>query len=165
MPDVAAAARNAANRIETSGSQRGERQYLVVSIGEQRYATPLEQIREVVDTKPCLPIPNALPYVDGIVDLRGQILSVLDLSRIINDARPRTPNRVILVVETEGGLIGLNVEDLHEVVTLQPSQIMLEGTQTGEGRLNTVGMVRLEGQLVTLLDLSDLLTRMPVLTA
>jgi purine-binding chemotaxis protein CheW len=159
-----AAARSASRGIE-SGAQRGERQYLVVSLGDQRYATPLEQIREVVDTKQCLPIPNALPYVDGIVDLRGQILSVLDLSKLINGAAHAGTSRVIIVVETEGGPIGLNVEDLHEVVTLQLSQIMLEGAQTGEVRSNTVGMVRLDGQLVTLLDLSDLVTRMPVLSA
>ncbi len=158
----------AAKQVESSRdaiAETGERQYLVVSLGEQKFATPLEQIREVVDTKPSLPIPNAYPYVDGIVDLRGQILSVLDLSKIIGDESRSGVNRVTLVVETDGGLIGLNVEDLHGVVALQPSDIMLEGTQAGEGRLNTVGMARLDGCLVTLLDLSDLLTRTPVLHA
>lgn len=155
----------AMGRGDLSGAQRSERQYLVVSLGDQRYATPLEQIREVVDMKPCLPVPNALPYVAGIVDLRGQILSVLDLSKVIDESSSSGVNRVTLVVETESGLIGLNVEDLHEVVTLQPSQIMWEGAQTGEARLNTVGMARLDGHLVTLLDLSDLVTRMPVLYA
>lgn len=144
-------------------SDRGERQYLLISLGEARFATPLEQIREVVDAKPCLPIPNAFPYVDGIVDLRGQILSVLDLGKIISDSPNQSASRVTLVVETESGLIGLNVEDLHGVVGLLPNQIMLEGTQAGDGRLNTVGMARLDGTLVTLLDLSDLVTRTPVL--
>jgi purine-binding chemotaxis protein CheW len=165
VPNVATAARTLGGSTDASASQRQGRQYLVISLGKQRYATPLEQIREVVDTKPSLPIPNALPYVDGIVDLRGQILSVLDLSKIIDETSSGTVNRATIVVETENGLIGLSVEDLHEVVTLQPNQIMLEGTQTGEGRLSTVGMVRLDGHLVTLLDLSDLVTRMPVLSA
>jgi purine-binding chemotaxis protein CheW len=163
VPNVATAAR--AHAAEASASKRDERQYLVVSLGEHRFATPLEQIREVVDAKPCLPIPNAMPYVNGIVDLRGQILSVLDLSKVMDDTSIGGANRVTLVVETEGGLIGLNVEDIHGVVALQPHQLMLEGTQAGDGRVNTVGMARLDGQLVTLLDLSDLVTRMPVLYA
>lgn len=165
MPNVVAEINSLSGNSEASASLLNGRQYLVVSIGEHRYATPLEQIREVVDTKPSLPIPNALPYVDGIVDLRGQILSVLDLAKIVGASSSGGANRVTIVVEAENGLIGLNVEDLHEVVTLLPNQVMLEGVQPGEGRLDTVGMVRLDGQLVTLLDLSDLVTRMPVLSA
>jgi purine-binding chemotaxis protein CheW len=142
-----------------------EHQYLVVYVGEERYATPLEQVREVVDAKPCLPVPNALPYVEGIVDLRGQILSVLDLSRLVTGAPAKTPCRVTLVVELDEGMVGLNVEDLFGVVPLTQSQIMLEATQSGESRLVTIGVAKIEEQLVTLIDVRGLVTRTPVLRA
>ena len=142
-----------------------EHQYLVVFVGDQRYATPLEQVREVIDAKPCLPVPNALPYVEGIVDLRGQILSVLDLSRLITGVPAQSPCRVTLVVELEEGMVGLNVEDLFGVVTLGQSQIMLESTQSGESRQATIGVAKIEEQLVTLIDVRGLVMRTPVLRA
>lgn len=142
-----------------------EHQYLVVFVGEERYATPLEQVREVVDAKSCFPVPNALPYVEGIVDLRGQILSVLDLARLITGEPARNPCRVTLVVELGEGMVGVNVEDLFGVVTLRQSQIMLEATQAGESRLATIGVARLEEELVTLIDVRGLVLRTPVLRA
>lgn len=142
----------------------GVKQYLVVSMGGEIFATPLEQVREVVDAKQCLPVPNSLPYVDGIVDLRGQILSVLDLAKVIGKQKVGD-SRVTLVVETEQGPIGLNVEDLHEVVSLGPSEVMFEGPHAGEGRLATVGVARVDGKLVTLIDAAELVLRTPVLCA
>lgn len=149
---------------ETVGSAN-ERQFLVVYVGDQRYATALDQVREVVDSRPCLPVPNALPYVDGIVDLRGRILTVLDLSSLLNDQAPKRPCRVTLVVETDDGSIGLNVEDVQGVVTLSAEQIMFESGHSGEGRSTAWGVVRLDEHLVTLIDVGELVARTPVLHA
>ncbi len=142
-----------------------DRQYLVVCIGQQRYATPLDQLREVVDAKPCLPVPNSLPYVDGIMDLRGKILTVLDLSSLLGEGTSLKPCRVTLVVETNDGALGLNVEDVHGVVNLSATQVMLEAGHSSEGRCIARGVTRLDDQLVTLIDVSELVRRTPVLHA
>lgn len=162
MPNVEPSPRSRAAVASVKGA---ERQYLVVYVGDERYATPLEQVREVVDAKQCLPVPNALPYVKGIVDLRGQILSVMDLSYLLRESFGRTPSRVTLVVETDAGLIGLNVEDVYGVVSLGAHDILSETSHPGEGQPTALGVAKLEGHLVTLIDVSDLVTRTPVLHA
>lgn len=153
------------SRAVVSTTKAVEQQYLVVYVGEERYATPLEQVREVVDAKPCLPVPNALPYVQGIVDLRGQILSVLDLSYLLRQSFAEAPSRVTLVVETDDGLIGLNVEDVYGVVSWGPQDVLSETSLPGDGQATASGIAKLDGQLVTLIDVSDLVTRTPVLHA
>jgi chemotaxis signal transduction protein len=148
-----------------AGAKDLESQYLVVYLSEQPYATPLEQVREVVDAKPCLPVPNSLPHVEGIVDLRGQILSVLDLSRLVTGESSRNPCRVTLVVELEGSMVGLNVEDLYGVVGLRQSQIMWEASQSSDKRLTTIGVAKIDDQLVTLIDVRSLVMSTPALRA
>lgn len=142
-----------------------EQQYLVICVGDERYATPLEQVREVVDAKPCLPVPNALPHVEGIVDLRGQILSVLDLANLLTGHPAPNPCRVTLVVELDEGMIGLNVEDLFGVVTLAQRQIMWEAAQSVDHKPVTLGVAKIEGQLVTLIDIRGLVMGTAVLRA
>jgi purine-binding chemotaxis protein CheW len=96
--------------------------------------------------------------MEGVINLRGKIVSVLDLRKRLGETRaaPSRTNR-ILVVEHKGRLAGLIVDSASEVLKISPSDVEPSPTQFLEGGLNCVtGLGKHQGRLIVLLDMEKL---------
>jgi purine-binding chemotaxis protein CheW len=94
-------------------------QLLLFALGGESYAFPLEQVREVVKPGPITPVPSIPEHILGVMNLRGEILPVLDLKRLMGVGMG-TPDREgrIIVVKAPGMSVGFladSVEDAIEV--------------------------------------------------
>ncbi len=92
---------------------------LVVTVAEERYAVPVEAVREVVSHYRVTPVPCAPPAVRGVVNLRGEIVSVTDLGVVLGLRAESVVRGTPLVVVTDGSvttaLLVDSVEDIVEV--------------------------------------------------
>lgn len=93
-------------------------QVLIVRAGGQLYALPSEHVREITSPPPMTRLPGAPGDILGLANLRGQFFTVLDLAARLTGtpAAPADPDVVVLGVD--GKTIGLLVEEVREVVTL-----------------------------------------------
>jgi purine-binding chemotaxis protein CheW len=93
----------------------------------ERYALDIQLAREIVEMMPITPIPRAPPYLSGIINLRGEITTILDLASLLGlDAHSTITNQkiVVLVPEAAGGSnVGVIVDDVHSVISVSDADI------------------------------------------
>ena len=130
-------------------------------IGSETYGVRIASVREIVRVPEITAVPSAPDLIEGVINLRGKIIPVMDLRKrfgqieIISDKKNR-----ILVVELENKLIGLIVNAASEVLKIPPSDVDSPGSVFAEGESSYVtGVGKLKGRLIILLDIAKLLQR------
>src|SRR6201993_4609054 len=138
-----------------------ELQVVGFRIGDETFGVKIGSVREIVRVPEITSVPNAPDTIEGVINLRGKIIPVMDLrkrfghSEIQSDKKNR-----ILVVELENKLLGLIVNSASEVLKIPPSEIEAPGTVFAEGESGYVtGVGKLKGRLIFFLDISKLLQR------
>jgi purine-binding chemotaxis protein CheW len=128
-------------------------------IGEETYGVPIGSVREIVRVPEITAVPNAPEMIEGVINLRGKIIPVMDLrKRFGSMATESDKKNRILVVELENRLLGLIVSSASEVLKIPPSEIEAPGAVFAEGESSYVtGVGKLKGRLVILLDIGRLL--------
>lgn len=102
----------------------GTRQFVLFRLGQEEYGLPIEQVNSIIRFEEATPVPKAPPMVDGVINLRGRVVPVVNLARKFGSKTfdPTAMSRIV-IVEAEGGLVGLTVDAANEVVTIAPEDI------------------------------------------
>jgi len=128
-------------------------------VGRETYGVPITSLHEIVRVPEITAVPDAPDYLEGVINLRGKIVSVMDLRKRFGQkqATLKKQNR-ILVVEHQGRLAGLIVDSASEVLKISADAVEAPPAAFQEGGLNCVtGLGKVAGRLVVLLDMSKLL--------
>ena len=93
-------------------------------VGGHTYALDVSQVREIVRWQPVTPLPNAPALIEGVVDLRGAVVPVVDLGRALGGTPVASGSRTrIAVTEVDGLVMGLAVDAAVEVVSVDVAQL------------------------------------------
>jgi purine-binding chemotaxis protein CheW len=128
-------------------------------VGRETYGVPITSLHEIVRVPEITAVPDAPDYLEGVINLRGKIVSVMDLRKRFGDkeAKLKKHNR-ILVVEHAGKLAGLIVDSASEVLKIASEDVEAPPAVFQEGGLNCVtGLGKVGGRLIVLLDMTKLL--------
>ena len=128
-------------------------------IGRETYGVPITSLHEIVRVPEITAVPDAPEYLEGVINLRGKIVSVMDLRKRFGEkgASLKKRNR-ILVVEHSGRLAGLIVDSATEVLKIPVEDVEPAPAAFQEGGLNCVtGLGKVRGRLIVLLDMTKLL--------
>lgn len=130
-------------------------------IGRETFGLPIAIVREIVRVPEITSVPNAPEYIEGVINLRGRIIPVVDLrKRFGQEAVTLNKKSRIVVVELNTRAVGLIVNSASEVLRLAPSEIEKPHNVFQEGELDYItGVGKLQGRLVILLDLNRILQR------
>lgn len=136
-----------------------EHQVVGFRIGNETYGVRIGAVREIVRVPEITAVPNAPDVIEGVINLRGKIIPVMDLRKRFGSSavQPDKKNR-ILVVELDNKFVGLIVSSASEVLKIPPSEIESPGSVFAEGESSYVtGVGKLKGRLIILLDIARLL--------
>jgi len=134
-------------------------QWVTFRLHEETYGINVMQVQEVLRMTEIAPVPGAPYYVLGIINLRGNVVTVLDLRRRFNlmPVEPTDQTR-ILIVETNSISVGLMVDSIAEVVNLRHSQIDSPPTVgSDESSKYIQGVSSTDDGLLILIDLDKLI--------
>ena len=136
-------------------------QIVGLRIGRETLGLPISLVREIVRVPEITPVPNAPPHIEGVINLRGKIIPVMDLRKRFGQTEIQADKKNrILVVELDNKLVGLIVNAASEVLKIAPSEIEAPGNLFAEGESGYVtGVGKLKGRLIILLDIAKLLHR------
>ena len=127
-------------------------------VGRETYGVPITAVHEIVRVPEITAVPDTPDYLEGVINLRGKIVSIVDLRKRFGETAQANRKNRILVAEVAGKLVGLVVDSASEVLRLARAQIEAPPALVQEGRLNCVtGVGKLQGRLVILIDLARLL--------
>lgn len=153
--------RKSAGRTAHTRAMEKELQVVGFRIGRETFGLPISIVREIVRVPEITSVPNAPDYIEGVINLRGRIIPVVDLRKRFGEPvnEPSKKHRIV-VVEIESRRIGLLVNSASEVLKIPPSEIEAPHNVFQEGELDYItGVGKLRGRLVILLDLSRILQR------
>ena len=135
------------------------REYLVFRLAEDTYGVELIRVQEIVNPPALTEVPRANATTIGICSVRGMLVTVVDLRRVLRLAEaPASRNSRILLTRTEGAeLMGLYVDEVFQVSRLLESEIEGANAVLGADLSDHVaGIGRPDGELIVLLDMSSI---------
>ncbi len=130
-------------------------------IGRETFGVPIALVHEIVRVPEITAVPDSPGYVEGVINLRGKIVSVIDLRKRFGEKEiTRSKKNRILVTETDGKMVGLIVDAASEVLKVPESEVEPPPPVFEEGDVNYVtGLGKLQGRLIILIDLSKVLQK------
>lgn len=134
-------------------------QWVTYRLDEETYGINVMQVQEVLRYTEIAPVPGAPDYVLGIINLRGNVVTVIDTrSRFGLSPTDITDNTRIVIIESEEQVLGILVDSVAEVVYLRSSEIdSAPNVGTEESAKFIQGVSNRSGQLLILVDLNKLL--------
>ncbi|MDD1729556.1 MAG: chemotaxis protein CheW [Methanospirillum sp.] len=133
--------------MKSEGLDEKQVQVVEFSLGDELYAIDLFEVKEVVDYTSITPLPHAPDYVKGIINLRGEITSIIDLQHCLHGSehefKSTDTSRIIVLDEAVlSKKIGILVDDVRSVATLESNQIdYTSASQIGDGSL-IIGIIK-----------------------
>jgi purine-binding chemotaxis protein CheW len=129
-------------------------QIVVFTLGKEKFALETTLINGIEKIMNVTSVPNAKPYIRGLSNLRGNIITIIDLKTYLKMENIMEEENII-ILQFEDERIGLLVDNVHEVVEINDN--MLERTTVTEDYIK--GIVNFNDYVVTLLEGEKLLTR------
>jgi purine-binding chemotaxis protein CheW len=138
------------------------KRYVSFSLAAGRYCIPVDQVLQIIRLENLLPIPKPPPYVEGVINMRGEIIPVINLRQRLEivpvekgDARDPDPRkRRVIVTRVGSRSYGLGVDEVREIVDINEADITPDATTFFGVRADFVlGIARREESLYIVLDL------------
>jgi len=135
-------------------------QWVTFKLANETYGINVMQVQEVLRYSEIAPVPGAPMYVLGIINLRGNVVTVIDTrARFGLEPTEVTDNTRVVIIEAEKQVIGILVDSVAEVVYLRASEIdIAPNVGSDESAKFIQGVSNRDGELLILVDLNKLLS-------
>jgi purine-binding chemotaxis protein CheW len=135
-------------------------QLVSFKIGNEEFGIDILNVQEIIKTVQITKVPNSPEFVEGIINLRGKVIPVMDLRIRLNlERKAQDKDTRIIVVEINSKTVGFIVDEVNEVLRIpksitEPPPEMV--TNINSEYITAVG--KLEDRLITLIDLQKVLS-------
>ena len=135
-------------------------EWVTFRLGEEKYGINVALVREVLKSSEIAPVPGAPYYVLGIINLRGNVVTVIDTrSRFGLPPHDADDATRIVIIEREGQVVGMVVDSVSEVANLRESEIeFAPNVGNDESAKYIQGVCNQDEELLILIDLEKLFT-------
>lgn len=147
---------NDKTELEDSNVTKVSSKYLVFKLGEKSFCTKLSHVKEVVSVLEITEVPGLPDYFEGLVNLRGKIITVLDLKKKIGFSKTEiTPKKTcIIVFQVEGILLGALVDEVDNVVLFSDDEIQARDAISSREKLKSLdGVINRDSKLTFVLNI------------
>ncbi len=150
---------NEAVALEKSKSDGTNDRYLCFSLGQEEYAIPLLSVKEVIALPEITPVPQSAPYFLGIMNLRGQVISVIDLRTKLSIKPSDSSETSVIICDLNPNSIGVVVDSINSVINPAPNSISEKPEiQTQKNNDYIQGVYREKDKLILLLEIAKTLS-------
>ena len=137
-------------------------QYAVFRVGGEDYALDIMRIMEIIRPQKVTKIPKAPEFIEGVINLRGKVVPVLDLRKRFGMGAVGADKKKmrIVIVRMAGRVVGVVVDEVTEVIYLKPEQVeTTPDAVKGEGADYLLGVGKVGDRLIVLLDMEKVLSK------
>lgn len=133
---------------------------LVFEVGETSYGLDTSAVQEIVPARTMTRLPGAPEHVTGLLNLRGTLVTVVDLSWLLIGKPSTVDERSTVIVRSGGHFLGLIVDDVHDVHDVDDAHLLAVAGMTSQsadaGRSITRELGHFEDRVVLLVDVAEL---------
>lgn len=137
----------------------GTIQFIVIKVGDEQYGIDIKYVDNIIHMCSITRVPKVAFYVRGVINVRGEVIPVIDIRTKMGlaEAGYTKDTRIVIVKSEQQGFVGLIVDMVKEVVTLEVENIeKVSYDKTGKEMFVT-GVGKHQGGLISLLDLNEVL--------
>ena len=131
-----------------------ERQIIVFTLGEKYYAVNSDQVEEISKLIPSTLVPNAPKHIEGLINLRGNVISLVNLAKLLHLNEDECYNNIV-ILDRQDEKIGILVTEVKEVLKIDEKDIEKVSAETRNG---VVGILQLQSELVNYIDLDRIIS-------
>lgn len=132
------------------------KQFVLFKLDTEEYAISIEEVNEITDIQDSSSIPESENYVDGVINLRGEVIPIISLRRIFNlgESEYGKEQKIIVAGEDKKGYI---IDEATYVLTINEDDIVpIEDIIIGRGVPMLVGAAKYENRIIQILDLEQI---------
>lgn len=135
-------------------------QLVTFSIGEEEFGVDILRVQEIIRTMEITKVPRAQAFVEGVINLRGKVIPIIDLRRRFGlPGKPFDKNTRLIVIEMSGMIVGFVVDAVSQVLRIPASTVEVPpAVVAGVDSEYISGVGKLQDRLLILLDLDKLLS-------
>lgn len=138
-----------------------EQQLVVFTISSEFFGADISSVREIIKLEQVTKIPNTESYIEGIINLRGKIIVIIDLAKKLGlVSSTDKKNTRVIVSEIRGSLIGFIVDSCNEVMRMSSDKIE-EAPNAIKSKISgdyLEGVGKIDGRLVIIINLDKMIS-------
>lgn len=136
-----------------------ENKYVIFKLNSEYYGVNIKSVIAIENMENVTRIPNSPHYVKGVINLRGEVITLIDLKEKLNISKnEELTNSRVIVVSTEEVVAGLVVDTSSEVIDIDPHDIdNVDGDEENDTLMYAQGIAKIDGRLIILLELTKIL--------
>ncbi len=132
-------------------------QMVVFRLCREEYAILVDKVREIINYLPVSKLPGTPAYFEGVINVRGKVVPVVDFAAKMGLPAITDVNRQIVIVETRNTEVGLTVDTVTEVVQTMPENfVSMEPAETGSQNLRKA--YKFHDRVIILLDIGQVMS-------
>ena len=134
------------------------KQYIILRFDSEQYGIDISYIDKIVRLMPITRVPHTQPYFLGVINLRGVIIPVMSMREKFDlPAKENTNATRILIIKYEGANIGILVDEVKEVVTLNDDEVEKVTSDDVDARAYVTGVGKYNDTLISILNIPALI--------
>ncbi len=142
--------------------KKEDRQILVFSVANEELGLDISCVREILRPQAIYPLPKTPPFIEGVINLRGHIVALIDLRKRLNARQVEDENKKrIIVCRVNNSTVGLTVSSLKEIIALSGENIRpIPGVVSMQMETDVLSGIATVGErMIAILDLEQILTK------
>jgi len=143
------------------GFSTSGKQYLSFTVEEEEYAFSILKVKEIIGMKKSTKVPNLPSYIKGVINLRGNIIHLIDIRERFNmPLKEYDKTTVVIIIETNDKVIGIIVDQVKDVINIKDEDIQKPLEFSGNVEEEFIeGLAKANDRLVVILDVEKLLNK------
>lgn len=139
-----------------------EIQMIIFNIGKEEYAVKITSIQEIIQNQPTTKIPKTPEFLEGLINLRGKVIPVIDGKKKILLDKTETivsnfRDKKVIILDIEGEITGLVVDEVSEVINVKKQDIESTPVTNNENDDLILGVTQYKGKVLIILNPGELL--------
>lgn len=132
-------------------------QVVVFKLKDEQFAVETSKVQNISESMTITNVPKAPEYVKGLINLRGIVLSLIDINLLLDIGKNEATQQSTIILKLEDDLIGIAVDEVDEVLEVDES--ILEKVSEERDKAYVKGVINFKDRIVTLIDIDKLLTK------
>lgn len=130
-------------------------QVVVFKIGDEQFAVETSMVQSINDIMEITKVPKAPKHIKGLINLRGNIISLMDINLLLELEKGNSEQNNIIILKIEDELVGITVDQVDEVLDIEED--ILERLEIERKKSFIKGVLNFKDRIVTLIDIDKLI--------
>ena len=131
-------------------------QVVIFRLNNEQFAVETAKVQSINNSMEITKVPKAPAYIKGLINLRGNVISLLDINLLMDIPKSEISENSILILEMEDELVGITVDQVDEVLDVEENAI--EKINDEGKKVYIEGIINFKDSIVTLIDIDKLLS-------